>query len=328
MIFAFKLKWWKESKCSQIWAVAASHSSPFFTSMSYTSAHPMSIIYQQVWIIQNLTKVQLLRPGFNKSDDDPHMCHEKNLRHAMQSLGPMARSVQTSKGAYWCPTVKLSLWSRLGLPERNKFPIHFDFQGSSQKASMFAVQVPGGEKRKNPHLKLGVGTIWNLISGYISESSPRLNASLTFLDQTTKHMPSPRHSEYRVREPCWFCLAPCSSRELKSTTEPAGTTTSTILSRSPACQIPTKKESKVIFAQALNQIKLHPIHCTMFMCQPLFLELLHRSKHEFTDAPQPLSTIFSMSLKNNIRQLPPSTANISQAFQACIAWGGPFTLSM
>lgn len=162
MIFAFKLKWWKESKCSQIWAVAASHSSPFFPSMSYTSAHPMSIIYQQVWIIQNSAKAQLLRPGFNKSDDDPHMCHEKNLRHAMQSLSPMARSVQTSKGAYWCPTVKLSLWSRLGLPERNKFPIHFDFQGSSQKASMFAVQVVEKRKKSSPKI-----WSWHHLESYI-----------------------------------------------------------------------------------------------------------------------------------------------------------------
>lgn len=146
MIFAFKLKWWKESKCSQIWAVAASHSIPVFPSMSYTSAHPMSI-YQQVWIIQNLAKVQLLRPGFNKSDDDPHMCHEKNLRHAMQSLSPMARSVQTSKGAYWCPTVKLSLGSLLVYPKEISFP--FTSISKDQVKRLQCLRSRWWKKKKN-----------------------------------------------------------------------------------------------------------------------------------------------------------------------------------
>lgn len=142
----------------------SSHSSRFFPSVSYTSAHPMSIIYQQVWIIQNLAKVQLLRPGFNKSDDDPHMCHEKNLRHAMQSLSPMARSVQTSKGAH--------RHRQVVYPKEISFPFT-----SISKEQVKRLQSLRSRwwKKANPHLKLGVVSIWNLIIlGCISESSPRL----------------------------------------------------------------------------------------------------------------------------------------------------------
>ena len=158
------------------------------------------------------------------------------------------------------PTVKLSLWSLLVYPKEIRFPS--TSISKDQVKRLQCLRSRWWKKEKNPHLKLGVGTIWNLLSGYISESSPRFNANLTFLDQTTKHMPSPRHSEYRVREPCWFCLAPCSSRELKSTTEPAGTTTSTILSPSPACQIPTKKreQSDICTGFEPNKTTSNPLH--------------------------------------------------------------------